>query len=178
MAARLRHHAAVFHASFLHRPEPTLRSGGGQRRLDVLLEHRARDHPAELLRERQDTLADLHEGLLRIRIDDDARPLPAAAVLLGRPHDRKAAAPIDGQSARTVPGATAAHRPIDGGGTGLARRRTDGLGGRRDRPTLKTRQHRETPFRHTCEPFAYDKCKLLACIADVKYMRVICNCQY
>ena len=147
MAAQLRHHAAVFFTPPFF-VELALGSGGGQRCLDVLLEHRAADHPAELRRERQEALADLHEGVLRVEIDDDARPLPEAAVLRGRPHDREVPTAVDERGARAIPGAAAAHHPVDRGRASLARRRTDGLGGRRSRRTLKRRNHGDSVPSH------------------------------
>ncbi len=122
--------------------ELALRSGRGERDLDVGLEHRARNHRAELLRERQQAIPDPHERPPRIVVGDDARAPPEAAVSFGRPHDRETATTVGRHGARTVPGAAAAHLGVDRCGAGLARRRTSGLGERRSNFDLM-RKHPE-----------------------------------
>lgn len=122
--------------------ELTLRSGRGERRLDVGLEHRAREHRAELRRERQQVIPDPHERPPRVVVGDDARAPPEAAVGLGRPHDRETVTTVGRDSARAVPGAAAAHLAVDRRGAGLARRRTSRLGERRSNFDLM-RKHPE-----------------------------------
>lgn len=119
--------------------ELTLRSGRGERGLDVVLEHRARDHRTEPFRERQQAIPDPHERLPHVVVGDDARAPPEAAVGFGRPHDRETVTTVGRHGVRTVPGATAAHLGVDRRGAGLARRRAAGLDGRRHRTGL--RQH-------------------------------------